>query len=100
MRTSGTHAAEIDKAARQAYRNEETEMANDWLISALSLGLAVVLTRIVASEMKKRRDQKVLDDGVMTWEGEGGQVPGATPASSIPGTTVKSGPMPHSPTLQ
>lgn len=75
-------------------------MANDWLISALSLGLAVALTRIVTAETRKRRNQKQLTDEVMTWEGEGGQVPGATPASSIPGTTVKSGPVPHGPTLQ
>jgi hypothetical protein len=75
-------------------------MANDWLIAALSLGLAVALTRIVTGEARKRRDRKTLTEDVMTWEGEGGQVPGATPASSIPGTTVKSGPVPQGTTLQ
>ena len=75
-------------------------MARDWLIAALTLGLAAALTRIVASEARKRREHKALTEDVMTWEGEGGQVPGATPASSIPGTTVKSGPVPQGTTLQ
>jgi hypothetical protein len=83
------------KASHDRKRKENT-MANDWLILGLSLGISAALTRIVSGEIRKRREAKTLTDEVSTWEGEGGQIPGATPASSVPGTTVKSGPVPHS----
>ena len=68
-------------------------MATDWLIVGLSVGLSATLTRIVYGEIRRRREEKMLDQEVSTWEGEGGQIPGVTPASSVPGTTVKSGPV-------
>jgi hypothetical protein len=69
-------------------------MVTDWLIVGLSVGLSAALTRIVYREVRRRQEQRLLEEEVSTWEGEGGQIPGATPASSIPGTTVRSGPVP------
>jgi hypothetical protein len=71
-------------------------MTRNWLIMILSAGLTLAVTGIVTGEMRRRRRVRELDDGLITWEGEGGQIPGATPASSIPGTTVHSGPLPPS----
>jgi hypothetical protein len=68
-------------------------MAKDWLILGLSFGISAALMRIASGEIRKRREARTLTDEVSTWEGEGGQIPGATPASSVPGTTVKSGPI-------
>ncbi len=71
-------------------------MTGKWLIAFLSAGVALAVTRIVTGEMRRRREVVELDDGLNTWEGEGGQIPGATPASSVPGTTEHSGPLPPS----
>lgn len=72
-------------------------MTRNWLIALLSVGVTLAVTRTITGEMRRRHERTELDDRLNTWEGEGGQIPGATPASSVPGTTVHSGPVPPSP---
>ena len=75
-------------------------MDNSWIATLLGFGIVAAVTREVCCVKRKRSEAVALKEEVQRWEGEGGQVPGATPASSIPGTTVKSGPVPPGPTLQ
>lgn len=48
------------------------------LVPGLAFGIATAVTRIVAGERRRRQDKATLHEEVERWEGEGGQVPGAT----------------------
>jgi hypothetical protein len=53
-------------------------MVKPWMVKGLALGLAASVARMVSAEARRRRDRKNLKEDVQVWEGEGGQVPGAT----------------------
>ena len=53
-------------------------MVKSWMVKGLAFGIAASLARMVASESRRRREKKDLKEDVQVWEGEGGQVPGAT----------------------
>ncbi len=49
-----------------------------WLASGLAFGLSTALAAIVTGESRRRRRERDLQQKLQVWEGEGGQVPGAT----------------------
>jgi len=53
-------------------------MRHRWLARGLAFGLSAAVARIVSGEVRRRREAKRLKEDLQVWEGEGGQVPGAT----------------------
>ena len=53
-------------------------MRTSWLVKGLAFGLSAAIARIVTGEVRRRREARDLRDDLQVWEGEGGQVPGAT----------------------
>ena len=53
-------------------------MVKSWLVKGLAFGIAASVARMATGEARRRREKKNLKDDVQVWEGEGGQVPGAT----------------------
>ncbi len=53
-------------------------MRTDWLASGLAFGLAAAVAAIATREARRRRRVRDLQQHLQVWEGEGGQVPGAT----------------------
>jgi hypothetical protein len=48
------------------------------MVAGLGFGVATAITRMLCAGMRKRREHLALKEEVQRWEGEGGQVPGAT----------------------
>jgi hypothetical protein len=51
---------------------------NVWLVRGLAFGVSAAIAGMVAGAVRRRRDAGALREQVQVWEGEGGQVPGAT----------------------
>ena len=50
----------------------------DRLAAVLAFGLSATLAGIISREARRRREAREMMKEVQVWEGEGGQVPGAT----------------------
>ncbi len=57
-------------------------MRKTWLVSGVAFGLSAAIAAIVSGEARRRRRATDLQDNLQVWEGEGGQVPGATLGAS------------------
>jgi len=57
-------------------------MRHRWLASGLAFGLSAAVARIVSGEVRRRREARDSREQLQVWEGEGGQVPGATLGAS------------------
>jgi hypothetical protein len=53
-------------------------MDSAWIATLLGFGIVAAVTREVCCVRRKRREAVALKEEVQRWEGEGGQVPGAT----------------------
>jgi hypothetical protein len=53
-------------------------MVKSWMVAGLGFGITTAIARILCAGMHKRREHVALKEEVQRWEGEGGQVPGAT----------------------